>query len=453
MTDYKRRILGIPDEIWIIFLLVTGLFLKLVYVTNTGHTGMTPSLGQWSEAIDPAPSGGVLGMIQYLYTHHSLPSFDPRIMTGYLNPPLYVFMCSGLMELFHRLLKCGIDFSFTLILWANAGFVTAGSLYAVQILRRFETGRRKLLIAALLLFLFPGFYPVAASLDGSALFYMLIMASFSAGADYYFARRRRDVLKMAFSFGLAMMTCYQAAVFLPFYVLVFAQAVKDGKRNKTSTGRLIALFAVIASVLSLWWPLYLLVRFLIPPFTVDRGLEQSYSLAGNVSFIKRLMPPSVSLFRNVVTTGRRSVEYNIWAQFFKTSVNDYAALDTTQVYSEFAVFLVILSGAVISVLMHIVWFIRLFGTGAKKAFERWLFFSYIGVLFLHVLICLKTGDIRTMSFRTFSPVLFFVVSGYALSEKGGVTNRTSRAVSHIVNFLVPCFALLSAFLYGFYFLV
>ena len=52
----SRRILGFPDEFWIGFVIMIGIFLKLVYDVAAGYAISTHNLGDWVEIINDIPN-------------------------------------------------------------------------------------------------------------------------------------------------------------------------------------------------------------------------------------------------------------------------------------------------------------------------------------------------------------------------------------------------------------
>ena len=185
----SRRFLGIPDEFWVGFVVMVGFFLKLVYDIELGYTRGTVSAGVWKAMKDGVPNSGQIGVIQYYFTTHHLPDFDPRSVSCFSNPPFYYIVSALYLEIFHRLLRWDIGIALHVVQCINVVYVLIGTGACIGILGKFGIRGRKMVISILFLTFFPTFYLLSGALEPAAMSYMFMMLSLQSSLSWYNSRR------------------------------------------------------------------------------------------------------------------------------------------------------------------------------------------------------------------------------------------------------------------------
>ncbi|MBQ6376950.1 MAG: hypothetical protein IJJ52_04955 [Lachnospiraceae bacterium] len=442
----RRRFAGIPDEFWIGFIIMVGLFLKLYYDMELPYDAGTIRAGVWEPMKEGLPGGGHIGMMQYYFEMRRLPDFDPRKVMCASNPPLYYISCAVFLHLTHRLMRWPIGTALHVIKCVNVFFVMTGEAVAIGILHRFGVRGRKLVVGILFLIFFPPFYHLSASLDGSAAAFMLMMVSIGSVLSWFGSRRFAALRMTAVSLGLAMMISYRSAMVIPGILILLIHAKKDGRRNQTPLKRQYPFCAAQFLVLTLLWPVYLLIRFHVPPFYTEMPNGGEI----HISLLKRLLPiPKLFLVR-LQSTGNASIEYNIWAQTFKTAILDFHAVNMGGAGTRFICGLAILISAAVCILAHAGFIYIMFSGRIDRVLCRFLRVGYGGMLAGYLLACFLFPVTGTMRFLYITQILIFPVTGLSLCGTGGESdNLFEKTVTFMADGLVLILALLTAFLYGF----
>lgn len=443
-----KRILGIPDEFWIGFVIMCGFFLKLTYNLHIGYRFSTHNLGEWKEFGSEITSG-TLGIIRYYYTHHFLPDFDPRELTGYAEPPFYYIFSALLMELFHRLLGWSIGISLRLIQCANVIYITAGSFCGIGIMNKLGVRKRKLVVAILFITFFPPFYNLSALLTPDAMSFMFIMLAMYNTVSWFDSRRENALIRTSVLFGLGMLTAYHNILVLPFIVILMIFAKTDGRRNETSLTRQYRKCGVIAAILTFIWPVYLLIRFHVPLFYID---VQSWTKTLNgVSIWKRISIPGHSQFKDLLFRNFRTSEHNIWAQTFKTAMFDTTALNLSNVVTYFLASLLLYLNILLCLSAHVLSIIVLFTKKISYQFKCSFVITYLIMVISYVVFCLHYPYIEMMNYKMIPASALFPIAGLSLCTYDDlVRSKVLLYVNKANSWIILISSVLSAFLFGFY---
>ncbi len=445
----KKRILGIPDEFWIGFVIMVGVFLKLVYDIETGYNLSGINVGEWKAVRGAAPGSGSLGVIQYYYNHHWLPNFDPRTYSGYAAPPLYYIVSALLMELFHRLVGWEADFCIRLLQCANVIYVTIGTSCGISLLSKLGVRGRKMTVSILFLSFFPEFYIMTAIIGPDALVFMLIMLSLNSAVEWYLTRRYRDMRSLAVTMGLAILTSYRAWFIVPAVGVLFFYGWRDGRTHHVPLKTQLKRFGYVFSVLALIWPVYLLIRFRLPLFYADPISSEWQSFRGLYSAGKRLSLTAWSLLRHFHTTGITGQEYNIWVQTFKTACFDFSFIDTSLGVVKFLAGLMLFITILLCITWHVMGVKVLTGRKISTPFKVFLVSGYGTILLFYVICCFVRPYAETSNFRMIPELILFPLACMGLCGKE--TEEDSlfyRITSMISSYGILALSVLSALLFG-----
>lgn len=452
MHNYQRRqFLGIPDEFWIGFVFLVGFFLKLVYDINAGYNYPTVDVGAWQEMTGKIPNSGHIGVLQYYFTYFRFPDVDIRQFPEFTNPPLFYWAGSAILLLTHRLMRWPIGTSLHVVQCMNVVYVLIGSACGIGMIYHFKIRGRKLTISFLFLSFFSGFYILGASLTPDAMAFMFSMLALRNGLVWYETRRSRDFYKTALSLGFGIMCAFSVLLVLPAVFTLYYYARQDGRRNETPLSKQLLISIIMIALLGGWWPVFRLVKYHIPLTYCRFADMESYSVRGYSVFSKL----RISSFRELTelnSLGLTDYEHNIWAQIFKTAMTGFAppqtGLRTTRNIAIFTLFLSIF----LSVLMHVMWFYVMFTARLEKPMKRFLGVGYFSMLILFLFICLRYPYTYMMDFKIIAPIIIFPVIGSGLCGYGsGNDNQFERITTWLADGLTLMYAVLTAFLFGFYF--
>ena len=247
-------------QMFSLFILGTGFFLKLYYVLGTSvlsrqHDVQTFDCGE-----------GHAGYITYLLTERHLPDFDIRERFQFCHPPLSHF-CSAVWIWFNNNC-CGIDLNQSRESVAVVSFHPQLTFYS-------------------------------GSINNDALATALMAGSIAALLEWYEKPTYRGIIKLAFCIGFGMMTKLTAALVAPSTAVVFAIVLyKNLKSEWRTILRQFVVFIVICAPLGLWygirnmfWGVPLLYVQELP-----EGLLQNIS---GMPFKERITDFSLSQFNSV----------------------------------------------------------------------------------------------------------------------------------------------------------
>ena len=447
----SRRILGFPDEFWIGFVIMIGIFLKLVYDVTAGYDISTHALGEWVEIINDIPNPGHIGVIQYYFTYHRLPNFDPSLISGYNNPPLFYVISALLLKIFHVDMGWSLGTMLHCIQCLNAVFVMVGSFAGIGMLSKFGVRGRKQVVCLLFMMFFPGFYNLGAAMDNTPLCFMFMMLSLNTALSWYRMRNRGSLIRSALFLGLGMMTKLTAfVVILPIASLFVFARFYDRRSSSEAYFKELGLYAAIALPLGLFYPLRNLIRFGTSPFYMDVEAEAWQDVSA-YSVAQRLGPAPLSNLTHLHLTDQTYYEYNIWAQTFKTSVVDESALNLSLKVTN-ALALILLAAVILFSILAVIMLVRtLFG--GRLAVEHKVFIpvGLIGTLIFYIIRCFVNPTVSAMNFRVIPTVLIYLLAGYGLcGNESSLDNTFESVTSKIADGLILIISVLSAFLFGFY---
>lgn len=444
------KFMGVPDEFWIGFLIMVGVFLKLYYAISVDFLSIHADSGAWLAGTATQPGPGHIGVIQYYYTYHALPQMEPLQFPYFGNPPLFYIVAALIVDIFHRLFGWQISIALRMVLVFNTVFVLTGTSCGIAILRKFGVRGRKLVLCIFFLMYFPAFYNLSASLDPSAMAFMLTMLCMNTMLSWYHSRRAGTLTHCALQFGLAMMTSESAIILLPPLLLLMLHAHADGRRNHIPLGKQYVRFGFIAGVLSLWWPVYRLLRYHLPPFYIPA----SFGKRVDSSFFSRLLLPESNLLWHLHTEGYGAAEHNIWAQTFKTSVVDFHSINLSMDEIYILAFLAVCLAVAVFILSHVMLVRVLSRKRLPRVFRDFIIVGYAAVLVYYLFICWRYPYIGTMDFKRIAPVLIFPLVGIGLcgvkGGSGGAIPVMDSALSSAVAIMLVLLCGLSMFLFGFY---
>ena len=447
----SRRILGFPDEFWIGFVILIGIFLKLVYDVAAGYAVSTHDLGEWVEIINDIPNRGHLGVIQYYFTYHRLPNFDPSLISGYSNPPLFYIMSALVLEIFFKNLGWSLGTVLHCIQCLNAVFVMVGSFAGIGILSKFGVRGRKSVVGLLFMMFFPGFYNLGAAMDNTAMSFMFMMLALNTGLKWYQIRARKTLIKSAVFMALGMMAKLSSfVVIFPIAVLFASAHFYDRRSSYEQFYKELGLYAAIALIPGLFYPVRNLIRFGTSPFYMDIDKEP-WQLVSTYSFGRRIGLPSIPSLVHLHLTKETFYEYNIWGQTFKTAIVDEQALNLTLKVTH-ALAVILLFAVILFTLLSLIMLVRaMIGNRLSPEHKGVIAAGLLGILIVYIIRCFMNPTVSAMNFRQIPVVIIFLLAGYGLcGREDDLDNLFERVTSRAGDILILIISILSAFLFGFY---
>ena len=445
-TSTSKRILGFPDAFWIGYAIMVAIFLKLVFDIQHDYAAFTPHVGKWTELAHGTAHSGNLGVIQYYFTYHHLPDFSPMGTTGYADPPLFYIFCAGILELIHRMGGWAIGTCLHCISCLNAIFTMIGTFCGIGLLRKAGIRGRELVAAILFLLFFPAYYFLGQRLNGDAMAFMFCSLALNAAAGWFQTRRKRTLIFASVFYGLGTLTSYAAFAALPAIIALVVLAVRDGRTEGRVFRSQVIPSGIVAGVMSLVWPVYNLIRFGVPLFY--SGAPEGFREVGSgISFFERVNPLRILLLFDPEAVNAVDSGVNIPLQTARSAFfSDYLVTfnEFTRALSKVYLFL----GIFVILLMHILWIWALFTDSMSKPLKIFTVVGYVSMLIGFVCVCLGIPYAEMADIRFLPAIIFFPLLGMASMRRR--QERLARAFVVTENWAIFAFALVTAFLLGFY---
>lgn len=195
----------------------------------------------------------------------------------------------------------------------------------VKTLALSETGA---LIAAVAVAFHPSFFLLSAFLNNDALMLMFFMAALLYTIRYYYRPGYKNILCLALSIGLAMMSKVSGVLIVPFtgivLIIVLAQKLREKKLGQTLAQY--GVFAAVSLPLGLWYPIRNLILFDQPLGYVPSIGRGSNLYCGDRTFAERFLSFPIEQLLNPLYCQPRG-DYNLWLYIVKCSVFGEYAFD------------------------------------------------------------------------------------------------------------------------------
>ncbi len=245
----------------VILILLAGFILRLGYIAYTPYNARQHDVYNFNE--DGSGSGHAR-YILWFFQESKLPDFDPREIWQFYHPPLHHIIAGGWM----RFLSL---FGFSFIRLAESVQVltlfysSACMVIFYRILSELNIKGSAKLTAFLIMAFNPSFVIFAGSINNDILSVTFMLASVLYTIRWYKNRSFKNIIMLAFTIGLGMMSKLSAALVAPAVAVVFLYClIKNFKSECKKLFPQFFVFGVVCIPLGLWWSVRNFVRFKMP---------------------------------------------------------------------------------------------------------------------------------------------------------------------------------------------
>lgn len=242
-TEIKQKSFSLDTIVVIIF--VFAYFLRLFYVLYTGY-------GVRQHDMYLNSRKGHYYYIKYIYENFSLPK--ENIMNSQMyHPPFHHIVCATVLRIWTLF---GVDYVVAFeglqILTLTESMITLYVCYLI--LKQLDLKGRGLIIALSVLAVHPTFIILSGSLNNDNLSVTLAICSIYFAIKWYKCKNMRNIIAIALSVGLGMMTKLSVWMVAPPIAITFLIALfSKNVGNKTVLIKQFALFGIICVPLGLFW--------------------------------------------------------------------------------------------------------------------------------------------------------------------------------------------------------
>ena len=253
---------GMLNEKTIVLLIIlAGFILRLGYIAYTPYNARQHDVYNFNE--DGSGSGHAR-YILWFFQESKLPDFDPREIWQFYHPPLHHIIAGGWM----RFLSL---FGFSFIRIAESVQVltlfysSACMVIFYRILGELKIKGSAKLIAFLVIAFNPSFVIFAGSINNDILSITFMLAAVLYTVRWYNDRSFKNIIMLAFTIGLGMMSKLSAALVAPAVAVVFLYClIKNFKSEWKKLFSQFFVFGIICVPLGLWWSIRNFIRFKMP---------------------------------------------------------------------------------------------------------------------------------------------------------------------------------------------
>lgn len=393
--------------IFLIGFLIRGMLVLLSAYNSNQHD--THFFVAWGEN---QVGSGHFGYMQYLLEYKKLPDFDPRLSWSFYNPPLHHIVCA-LFIAGNRLLGlsyevCAENLQILTLFWASM------TIYVTyRIMQEFSLKGRALCLAFGVLALHPIFAILSLSLNNDCLATLFSATAILYAIRWYKNHRVKNLLCIAFTVGLGMMTKVSVGLIAPAIALVLLYVlIKERKEWKRLFAQFVG-FGLVCIPLGLAWPIRQKILFDLP-FNYVQPLNKvdMWQYVGNYSVWQRLKPSISSILQHPWYTGLPENQHQIWQEMFRTSLFDEWTFQLPQGnYISLAKMLVVLEIALGLVTTGLFLRILLKKGSMDGIMKGMCAVCYGSLLLFFVKFCFDYPYICTMNFRYIVITLLFPILG------------------------------------------
>lgn len=393
---------------------------------------------------------GHLGYIQYIYQYKHLPDFSPEGMVQFYHPPFFYIVSAILMGI-TMMFETNVIFAFDVI----QVFVTLIAIYTTMLLfvmaKKIGIKGRNLVFLATFFSFCPIFYILGVTLNNDMLMIMLSVLAMYFTLCWCENHSLKNIIGIAISMGLAMMTKTSAGIIAPAIGFVFLHELIVNKNMRKKLIIQFVLFGIICVPLGMFWAIRNNVLYGIPfNYVFDPKSDEMY--LGYHTLIDRIGLPSIyELFGYRIDVSEPDKYYNIWGQTMMTMVFDEGILSINSIFEHILGILMMWSSAILYI-MGLISVAK--GILDKKidVNKRILFIiSFFSVFISYIIFCFKYPYICTMNFRY---IVITLVSGMMMlglmennKQENGNNKQKGKISTKVFNICILVSAVCSFILF------
>lgn len=413
--------------------------LILIFGTYLSYVSYTPHFARQhdSRSFFAPQYGGHFGYIGYIFSNNALPNMNPTDYWCFYNPPLFYVISATVLKVLNLFtIEIGEGFEFLQLL--SSIYAIIFIYYIYKILNKLNV-KKCLLFVLLFVGLSPAMVFLSGSLNNDILSIMLSTIALYYAIDWYENDKLSNLIIIAFSIGLAMMTKISSALIAIVIAIIFLVRIIENLKNTEEVREVLkkyiinfSIFAIIALPLGLWFPIKNYIKYDIP-FTYIQSVDlDNDSNISEYSVLERLFKIENNVLKksNEVQMDRDNKEYNIFITTIKSfllderiEVGESSVLKTT---IDILLYLSIFG----SILFVINYIYLICYSIITKSHDKWLYiFSFLFIIEIvsYTKFCFDFPFTFTMNFRYIVPTLicFGYIMGKASENNKNLLNINS----------------------------
>lgn len=351
---------------------------------------------------------GHLGYIYYLFTFRGFPNQDPREIYQFFHPPLHHVTEALWLSFVNNFTK---DF-LTQLEWLQVPTLIYSCvlLYAFSnLLGELKVDVNKRWIALSVIAFHPTLIYMAGSLNNDGLALLLQFAAVWFAVRWYNNRTVKNIIWIAISIGLGMITKLSASLIaIPVAFLFIYVFITDWKNQKSfPVNRFVqyVIFGAVCVPLGMCWAVRCKLLYDMPLAYVNKLPEDSWQYIGNYSLWERFGIPNPIAFLSNLAHGSIGFGENMWVQMFRTAALGEMDLSGLSMVMKVLSMMLILMCAVVALLAFIAFVQFMLRKNGDACIKWFLIILYFVQVISFMRFCYGYPHQCTLNFRYMVPVL------------------------------------------------
>lgn len=431
--------------------MTSGVMLRLFYILYTDGFTRQHDEGSFEAGV------GHYGYMKYIYNKNMLPQADPRGSWQFYHPPLHhatealwfkILAAFGVPEdKFYDYAQIPVFIYSCVIMFVIC-----------RIFRELDLKGTGLAASTALICFSPSFILMSGSVNNDMLSVMFICLAVLYTIKWYKNPETENIVGIALSIGLGMMTKASAGLIAPAVAIVFIVKFIQQIKQKKALSYIFQyiIFAVLCVPLGLWWSVRNYVKFKMPfNYIAEISKEGNPQYLGEMDTLKRFTDFSLYQFKSVFVQWLWDddpyQEFNPLTAFFKTLcfgeknfLNWNSKLDTAPV-------ILFWSSVIIGIISVVSMIYVIFSKKSSVQPLMKIFLAAIFVTFFgnYILFCIEYPFTCTMNIRYVTPVFIPAVyfTGAAVENISQSPKKTAAAIKIFILAAVMTFCSSTAFVY------
>lgn len=439
---------------FIILMIAAGVILRFAYVLYTSSRVRQHDVGYFNW------TWGHANYIEYWYKNGlKLPDFDVRQIWQYYHPPFHHWLMAWFLRI---LTDVGMEYGVACEALQFLPFLYS-SLIALVSYRVFRYAKLKgmpLVIATAIVCFHPTFLLMGGFYNNDTLCVLLMMLSILFALKWVRKPTLLNIIPIALSVGLGMMTKLSAWMVAPAIAVIFLYVfVKNIKSWLRFLGQF-AVFGVICAPLGLWWQVRNLLEFEIPLTYVPYLSDTDPQYCGDMSVTERLFnfgDGQLSFVYDAFTDpnfGAPYNEFNPTVGLMKTSLfgegqNAISDIHFPQIEATGPILFWV--GVILAILCFVAFVVMMISRRSGLDGSSRVFFTFLAVTLLvsYYIFCFKFPFTCTMNIRYCVPLIPLFAMGLGLLLQRFNGNSVKEKVLRYGSYaLVGAFALMTCIVYS-----
>jgi len=312
LYNSRKNSSGKENKCFTYYVLFSGIVMRIGYALYTPFMVRSYDIG----SANVTEGVGHANYIAWFYLYNTLPEHNDGI---FYHPPLYHWLSGMVMRLVHAV--TGIRSMERMIEYTKVipCLSVCGILFLIyDICRLLKLQEKSMLTVLALTAFFPNMYLLGGRVNNDALAVFFMVLIMDATIRLKESANMRNILVLAFSYGLGMMTKLSVGLLAPVTGAVMLYQLFRQQKEKKLAGYLVKLgiFLVVTVPLALWYPIRNLVCFGQPINYVLSRTKQSMLYCGDYSLFQRMGSISLKQLKESLYN-HPAEDYNIWIYLLK----------------------------------------------------------------------------------------------------------------------------------------